>query len=151
MNIDFDDLELPLAELAAATAGEPRAAVKDELMARIRADEPAVPEGFAVRRASDEEWLPYPVPGIRMKVLALNQDRGYATILLDVAPGTRFPPHHHDSAEECYVVSGRLFTCGRRLEAGDFIHADAHTDHGGLWTDTGCQVLLVVPPEEYMQ
>ena len=87
--------------------------------------------------ASDDRWMPHPVPGIRMKVLALNKARGYATLLLDVAPGTRFPAHHHGGAEECFVVSGSIYTCGRRLGPGDFVHADADTDHGELWTDEG--------------
>jgi hypothetical protein len=30
------------------------------------------------------------------------------------------------------------------------VHADAGTDHGELYTDDGCQVLLVVEPEDYM-
>ena len=142
----------------------PRPEVKQQLLQRIQAAAQAslvdaarsVPEpvegpaGFAFASASDGQWLPHPVPGIRMKVLALNQARGYATLLLDVAPGTHFPPHHHGGAEECYVVSGSLFTCGRRLEAGDFEHADEHTDHGELWTDEGCRVILVVPPEEHL-
>ena len=85
-----------------------------------------------------------------MVYLALNKPHGYATLLLDVAPGTRFPSHHHGGAEECYVVSGSLFTCGRRLGPGDFVHADADTDHGELWTEEGCQVILVVPPEEHL-
>ena len=121
-------------------------------MARIRLEEPAVPHGFTFHMAGDtNNWVPHPVPGIQMKVLSLNRDTGYATLLLDVAPGTRFPPHHHEGAEECYVVSGSLFTCGRRLGPGDFIHADAHTDHGELWTEAGCQVILVVPAEDYMR
>ena len=150
MTIEFDDLELALAELVSAGASHPRPEVKARLMARLRADEPELPVGFAVTRAAEQEWRPHPVPGIRMKVLSLNQERGYATLLLDVAPGARFPPHHHEGAEECYVVSGTVLTCGRRLGPGDFIHADAHTDHGELWTDVGCQVLLIVPPEPYM-
>jgi anti-sigma factor ChrR (cupin superfamily) len=74
----------------------------------------------------------------------------YATLLLDVAPGTRFPSHHHEGAEECYVVSGSLFTCGRRLNAGDFVHADGNTDHDELFTEEGCRVLLIVTPEDHM-
>ena len=85
-----------------------------------------------------------------MKVLSVNRDSDYATILLDVSPGTRFPAHHHDGAEECYVLSGSLYTCGRHLVAGDFVHADAGTDHGELWTEEGCQVLLVVPVDEHL-
>jgi anti-sigma factor ChrR (cupin superfamily) len=150
MTIDFDDLELALAELASAGASRPRPEVKARLMARLRSDGPELPTGFSLRLAADNDWRPHPVPGIRMKVLALNQDHGYATLLLDVAPGARFPSHRHEGAEECYVVSGTLFTCGRRLGPGDFIHADAHTDHGELWTDVGCQVILIVPPEPYM-
>src|SRR5207244_9619353 len=137
-------------------------------MERVRAA--AEPAGFVFHWARDDRWLPHPVPGIKMRVLAVNKKRGYATLLFDVAPGTRFPPHHHGGAEECYVVSGSLFTCGRRLVAGDFVHADADTDHGELWTDEGCQVILVdadtdhgelwteegcqvilvVPPEEHL-
>ena len=85
-----------------------------------------------------------------MKLLALNRSRGYATLLLDVAPDTRFPAHHHGGAEECFVISGSLFTCGRRLEGGDFMHADENTDHGELYTAEGCRVILVVPPEEHL-
>jgi hypothetical protein len=32
----------------------------------------------------------------------------------------------------------------------NFVHADGQTDHDELFTQEGCQVLLVVPPEEYM-
>jgi anti-sigma factor ChrR (cupin superfamily) len=84
-----------------------------------------------------------------MKVLARNHKRGYVTLLLDVAPGSRFPAHHHDGDEECYVISGSLMACGRRLGPGDFHHADGDTDHGELWTDEGCRVMLVVPPDDY--
>ena len=145
--VDFD----PIVALALASSVEgpaPAADVRRKLMLRIA--EPAVPAGFAFHHASDDRWLPHPVPGIRMKVLALNKKRGYATLLLDVEPGTRFPAHHHGGAEECYVVSGSIFTCGRRLGPGDFVHADADTDHGELWTDEGAMVILVVPPEEHL-
>ena len=47
-------------------------------------------------------------------------------------------------------MSGSIFTCGRRLGPGDFVHADADTDHGELWTEEGAQVILVVPPEEHL-
>lgn len=147
--VEFDDvLALALAESAASAGAAPRAEVRHQLMQRVRAA--ADVPGFAFHWANDDRWLPHPVPGIRMKILALNKRRGYATLLLDVAPGTRFPAHHHGGAEECYVIKGSLFTCGRRLGAGDFVHADDDTDHGELWTEEGCQVILVVPPEEHL-
>ena len=146
--VEFDELDaLAFAELVAGPA--PRPIVKTQLMARI-AETLRPPAGFGFRLAVDEDWLPHPVPGIRMKVLSVNRRNGYATLLLDVKPGTRFPAHHHEGDEECYVVSGSIFTLGRRLGPGDFVHADAGTEHGELWTDEGAQVLLVVPPEDYM-
>jgi anti-sigma factor ChrR (cupin superfamily) len=147
--VEFDELlQLALAESAAAASGPVSADVKQRLMARVR--EATEPAGFSFSWRADDVWMPHPVPGIKMKVLALNKQRGYATLLLDVEPGTRFPAHHHGGAEECYVVSGSLFTCGRRLGPGDFVHADGDTDHGELWTEEGCQVILVVPPEEHL-
>ena len=151
--VEFDEIvALALAQAVAIEDG-PGPDVRARLMASIAgaADSaPGVPAGFAFRFSRESDWQPHPVPGIRMKVLAKNAESGYATLLLDVAPGTRFPPHHHEGSEECYVVSGTLFTCGRQLGPGDFVHADAHTDHGELFTQEGCQVLLVVPTEDYM-
>lgn len=141
------DIAAALALLVMGPA--PSASVRSRLMSRVGARRQVWP-GFAFSYDRDDSWQPHPVPGIRMKVLALHRERGYATLLLDVAPGTRFPPHHHGGAEECYVVSGSLYTCGRKLEAGDFVHADPKSDHGELWTDEGCRVILVVPPEEHL-
>ena len=144
----FDDaLALVLARLVDEAAPSPD--VKQRLMTRIA--RPPVPARFGYRYELQADWRPHPVPGIKMKVLSLNSERGYATLLLDVEPGTRFPAHRHTGGdEECYVVSGSLYTCGRHLVAGDFVHADAETEHGELWTDEGCRVILVVPPEDYM-
>jgi anti-sigma factor ChrR (cupin superfamily) len=148
--IVFDDfVAVALAEAAAANGPAPRPEVKQRLMQRVRAMQ-SPPAGFAFTWAADDRWLPHAVPGIKMKILALNRPRGYAALLLDVAPGTHFPPHHHGGAEECYVVSGSLYTCGRHLCAGDFVHADADTDHGELYTEEGCRVILIVPPEEHL-
>jgi quercetin dioxygenase-like cupin family protein len=147
--VEFDEIvALALGDLATGPA--PRPSVKAQLMARI-AERASVPAGYAVRVERNDDWMPHPVPGIRMKVLAVNRQSGYATLLLDVQPGTRFPAHHHNGDEECYVVSGSILTLGRRLGPGDFVHADRGTEHGELWTDEGARVLLVVPPEDYMR
>ena len=147
--VAIDD-EMAVALARAADAGMPRHEVKMRLMARVRETPQPVAAGFSFRLATADDWLPHPVPGIRMKVLALNQKRSYATVLLDVAPGTTFPAHHHDGDEECYVISGSLIACGRRIGPGDFHHADAGSDHGELYTEGGCQVLLVVPSDDYL-
>jgi anti-sigma factor ChrR (cupin superfamily) len=148
--VEFDELiALALAQ-AAASGDQPGAEVKERVMSHLADTSAPIPPGFSFRLATEDDWLSHPVSGIRMKVLALNREGGYATLLLDVAPGTRFPAHHHTGDEECYVISGSLVACGRRIGPGDFHHANANTDHGELWTEEGCRVLLVVPPDDYM-
>ena len=147
--VEFEELvALALAEASSGPA--PRPIVKAQLLARLAEDAP-IPAGFSLRFAPDDDWVPHPVSGIRMKVLSVNRRSGYATLLLDVQPGTRFPAHHHGGDEECYVISGSVYTLGRRLGPGDFVHADAGTEHGELWTEEGARVLLVVQPEDYMR
>ena len=150
MNNQDEDVALDetlLLALAESVAGpEPRPEVKTQLLARLSV--PPLPAGFSVRLDAEDDWLQHPVPGIRMKVLSVNRRSGYATLLLDVAPGTRFPEHDHDGDEECYVISGSVVTVGRQFVAGDFIHANAGTHHEELRTDTGARVLLVVPSSD---
>ena len=108
--VEFDDIVLlALAQSATAADAPPRPEVRQRLMARL-ADPPA-PSGFSFRYLAEHDWHPHPVPGIRMKVLSVNNASHYATLLFDVEPGTRFPPHFHSRAEECFVVSGSLHTC----------------------------------------
>lgn len=146
--VEFDEL-VAVALATRASGPAPRPSVRARLMARIAvSDDAPVPRGFRLRFDAEDDWQPHPVPGIRMKVLSVNQRNGYATLLLDVEPGTRFPAHHHDGDEECFVVSGSVHTLGRRLGPGDFIHADAGTDHAELYTEEGARVILIVPPEE---
>lgn len=144
--VDFDDATL-LALAASSDDVLPSADVRARLLARLRAT--PLPAGFNLQRAGDG-WLDYPLPGIRYKVLAINRAQDAMTLLIDAAPGARFPPHHHGGDEECYVIAGDVNTLGRRLGPGDFLHADAGTDHGELSTDTGALVLLVVRPDDYL-
>jgi quercetin dioxygenase-like cupin family protein len=143
--VEFDDIiARALADLA--TGPVPRADVRARLLDRVSPQAPG--GGFQFRFASDANWVSHPVAGIRMRVLATNQATGYATVLVDVEPGVRFPPHHHGGDEDCYVISGSVHTLGRRLGPGDFLHADAGTDHEELWTPDGARVLLIVPAAE---
>ena len=146
-DVEFDD-DVAMALAVSADAGSARPAVRDRLLARLGTSSDAA--GFAFHFADAAAWQPHPIAGIRMQVLAAQRESGYAVLLLDVAPGTHYPAHHHGGAEECYVISGTVDTCGRRLRAGDFVHADAGTDHGGLFTEDGCRVLLVVSAADYL-
>ena len=65
------------------------------------------------------------------------------------SPARAFPLIITTGRSSATSFPGSVYACGRRIVAGDFHHADGHTDHGELWTEEGCRVLLVVQPEDY--
>jgi anti-sigma factor ChrR (cupin superfamily) len=115
----------------------------------IRRDQPELSEAlhFIDR---DEGWQPHPIPGITVKVLSVDDRSGVATLLIKAAPGTTYPAHHHSGPEGCYVIEGDVLVAGRRIGPGDFHLADADSDHGPLYTETGATVLLVCAAADYL-
>jgi quercetin dioxygenase-like cupin family protein len=131
-------------EIAASAGGEaPSPGVRDALLARV-----AAPSNHTIT-ATEGEWVETAVPGLRMKILAIDRVRDRITMLLKGEPGTRYPAHRHSGPEECYVISGSLAVEGRVLRAGDFHHAEGGSDHSELWTDEGVEVLLVGSASDY--
>ena len=89
------------------------------------------------------------MPGVRVKDLVADTRRGLSVQLYELAPGARFPTHHHSGPEECYVVSGDFHVEGRVLHGGDFHHADAESDHDESFTEKGCTLLVMVATADY--
>lgn len=103
---------------------------------------PARP-GFHFLRPDEGEWMVTPIPGIRMKVLSVNRETGYWCVKAELAAGACYPHHEHRGTEDLYVLSGDLHNEGRVLGPGDFLHAEAGTDHGELYSPNGCVALLI--------
>ena len=131
-------------QIAASAGGEePSPGVRDALLARV-----AAPSSHTIT-FTDGEWVDTAVPGVRMKILALDRARDRVTMLLKGEPGARYPAHRHSGPEDCYVISGSVNIEGRVLRAGDFHHAEGDSDHGEAWTDDGMEVLLVASASDY--
>jgi anti-sigma factor ChrR (cupin superfamily) len=132
-------------EIASTAIGEaPSPHVRAAVLAKI-----AAPSNHTVM-ASDGEWVQTPVPGVRMKILALDKARDRVTMLVRGDPGATYPAHRHTGPEECYVIRGSLVVEGQLLRAGDFHHAEGESDHGELHTDEGVEVLLVAAASDYV-
>jgi anti-sigma factor ChrR (cupin superfamily) len=144
--------DISLALAAAAPAAEPPAYVRERLMAAIQPAPPAsrgTQANYTLLR-DEGEWNESPLPGIRVKVLAIDKPRNLVTMLLRAEAGARYPSHRHSTCEECYVLSGSVVIEGRVLRAGDFHHADGDTDHGEIYTTEGAEVLLVGAITDYL-
>lgn len=131
-------------EIAASASGEePSPGLRDALLARV-----AAPSNHTIT-ATDGAWVETQIPGIRMKILAIDRVRDRVTMLVKGEPGARYPAHRHSGPEECYVISGSLVIEGQTLRPGDFHHAEGESEHGEVWTDEGMEVLIVAAASDY--
>ena len=139
------------AALAHARSAPLPANLKAKVMARVRQPRRVEmsPASFFTITHDGGQWQALPVPGVRMKELTADPRRGTSVRLYELAPGTRFPHHHHSGPEECFVLSGDFHVEGRVLHAGDFHHAEEHTDHGESYTVGGCRLLVMATTADY--
>ena len=150
------------AAVHALAVKEPRAGVKGSLMKRVhesigreRSTEGPFeskrlpPSGFKFLYRDDIQWVQHAIEGVWFKELSRGAKSHYSVMLYKLSPGAMFPAHHHSGDEECYVLEGDLHVGSDIFGPGDFIHADAGTDHAQSYSERGCTVLLVVPPEDY--
>lgn len=129
-------------------SGAPPAEPSPDLRARVLA-RIAAPARYTVT-ADEGEWKDSGLPGLQVKVLAIDRVRGLVTMLIRGVAGATYPAHHHTAPEECYVIRGTVLVDGRVLGPGDFHHADADSDHGELSTPDGAEVLIVGGIADYL-
>ena len=136
----------PHALLAHAVApARPPAKVKRALLDRIAAEKsaPAAPAGWRFDSVSRAEgWLTMPFPGVKMKELSASPAHNSALVLIEIAPGARFPDHEHDFPEEGLILSGDALNGGQLLRAGDYYFAAAGTTHTDTISPHGCVAVL---------
>ncbi len=123
---------------------QPSPAVRDRVLASVLS-----PANYTIA-STDGAWNESGLPGIRVKILAVDRQRGLVTLLLRGDAGAVYPSHRHSAPEECYVIRGSVVIGGRELQAGDFHHADAGSDHGEIRTVEGAEVLLVGAIDDYL-
>jgi anti-sigma factor ChrR (cupin superfamily) len=123
---------------------EPPPRVRDRVLAAVK-----TPGRYTVW-AQSSEWVESGLPGIRIRVLAVNRELGNVTMALQAEPGAVYPSHRHSGPEECYVLKGSVVIDGRVLRAGDFHHADEDSDHGEITTTEGAEVLVIGAIEDYL-
>ncbi len=132
--------------------------LKGKVMARIDAltAAPALPlpprialPGLSfVPAAGDAGWKALPIPGAYLKLLTLDEERGYAVLLGKLDAGARYPAHINAGPEEFYILTGDLVVGDRPLNAGDFHHADGGSHHPENYSVAGCTLLAVLTTQD---
>ena len=150
----------PVVELLAESAAkiDPPDSVRTRLLARIAGagPTPAITESTSspqvwrrwesiaqvgdlfIRRADEGTWEPTGVDGVTVRQIFVDRDRNQMTALVRMTPGSSYPRHVHDGAEECLVLEGDLHVGDTVLRRGDYQRAPAGSKHGVQRTEQGC-------------
>lgn len=88
-------------------------------------------------------WEPAGSPGVQARRLFVDHAAQRVTMMVRMEPGSSYPAHRHAQAEECFVLSGDLWTGSVRLLAGDYQRAEQGSRHPVQSTEGGCVLLLV--------
>lgn len=99
--------------------------------------------GLHILRRDDGVWEDTASPGVRVRRLFVDAERNQFTALIRMTPGSSYPRHVHNGAEECLVLEGELHVGDTVLRAGDYQRAPAGSQHGVQSTETGCLLLIV--------
>ncbi len=85
--------------------------------------------------------------GIYVKILRFDdQQQRPPSILLKFEAGAKYPYHNHPDGEELFVLSGSCYVNEAKLNAGDYLFTAPGFKHS-VQTDTGCELLLMIPEE----
>src|SRR5687768_14796400 len=80
-----------------------------QLRQRLRQSLPLLQDGFAVVRGDEPAaWIPLPVAGAFIRLLAFDEPHGYAVVMGKLEAGARYPAHVHFGSEQVYVLTGDL-------------------------------------------
>ena len=98
--------------------------------------------GVLISRTDSMQWRPGPFPGVWIKPLYLDQQQQRATSLVRMDPGTHYPSHRHNSAEEVFLLDGDFVLEGQVMRPGDYCNAQPDSIHGEGYTNAGCMFIL---------
>ena len=93
-------------------------------------------------QAAEREWENV-ADGVFCKLLSLDGETSRVAMLVRLAPCSHYPPHRHADIEELHLLHGELMIDDRKLQAGDFIRAEAGSIDHRVWSETGCTCVLL--------
>jgi len=130
----------------------PRSELRERLMKTIsRLPQPPVgrapgimydKDGVLIARSQEINWQPGQLPGLFLKVLFDDTQRGYTTALVRMTAGARYPSHRHAGVEELFLLEGDLSVDQLSMKPGDYCRGEAGSVHGEIYTNAGCLFMV---------
>src|SRR6201982_3094025 len=87
-------------------------------------------------------WVPTQFPGISIKVLYEDKEKGEMTCFLKWEPGATLPMHKHPEIEQSYVIEGSFYDHEGICRAGEFVWRRVGSFHETC-SDEGAIILAI--------
>ncbi len=94
-------------------------------------------------------WKATSSPGIDVKVLFSDEERGLMTALFRWAPGARLELHEHVDVEQSYILEGRLVDEEGEATAGTFVWRPAGSRHVAEAPDGALMLAIFLKPNKF--
>jgi anti-sigma factor ChrR (cupin superfamily) len=127
----------------------PVSSLQQRLAQRIAKETGSEPVLPAARQWTEPEWENV-APGIRVKLLANDEQRRIVSMLVHLDPGAEYPPHTHAGLEELHLLDGELWIDERKLYPGDYSRAVKGTGDKRVWSETGCTCVLITSTQDML-
>ncbi len=98
----------------------------------------------------DLDWTPTRFPGIDVKVLMRDDERGLMTALFRWAPGSVLPDHVHEDIEQTYVLEGSFKDDEGVASAGDYVWRPAGSRHDARSADGALTLSWFLRPNRFI-
>jgi len=82
-------------------------------------------------------------PGVAVKELGADEERGIRMDLQRMEPGASWESHRHEGAEELFLVRGDWRCLGTIFRPGDFHRAGSGTEHETTSSSSGCKMIVI--------
>ncbi|MEM7219280.1 MAG: cupin domain-containing protein [Pseudomonadota bacterium] len=144
---DIDELVHLLSQAQADTPdpeleAAPSRRMKRNIMARVRAAEPAGTRTIHAATDGDAEAWEFFLDGVQRRVLLQDDGAGVQTVLYLLEPGAGFPAHEHTHLEECMVLQGDILVGEYPVSAGAMHIAEPGFVHDKIVARTQAMLLI---------
>lgn len=127
------------------------ATIWERLARRITEDAGEASEAPALKWEWHEPSWREAAPGLTYKILAADQARDRVSLMVRLAPGVAYPPHHHAGVEVLHLLDGELWIDERKLLPGDYNRSEPGTSDQRVWSETGCTCVLITSTRDVLR
>ncbi len=95
-------------------------------------------------------WKPTRFPGVDVKVLMRDDERGVMTALFRWAPGAILPDHVHEDIEQSYIIEGTLEDSEGIAGPGDYVWRPAGSRHEARSPNGALMLSVFLQPNRFI-